>query len=141
MNTTNIGNAPTREYKVLLQGNSVVGIVPHCNPCFSANDWTKEDITYLKDFTRQKYPDKAELLIDLAFCESSLRHEGIWGDVYQSYGLFQFQKPTFYHFCDGDWKDKEDQLDCAVRMIEMGLGPRTIGWFNCWRRMNLDKYL
>ncbi len=37
-----------------------------------------------------------KLIKSIAMCESSLRHDGIWGDGGKSYGLFQFQRRTFY---------------------------------------------
>lgn len=98
----------------------------------SLND--KDDITLI----RQKYPELASLLIDLAYCEASWKHDGQWGDNYTSYGWFQFKQATFLDYCQGEWKNAEDQLDCAVQMIKADLGP--IHWKNCWRIMNLWKY-
>ena len=85
----------------------------------------------------------ANLLIDLAKCESRWRNDGLWGDNYQSYGIYQFQEKTFYSYCPSswNWQDAENQLNCAVIMIKQGLGPTSIGWKNCWRIMNLNKYL
>ena len=130
---------------LILEGNSVKAINIPFYPktavygqifAFGSDlEWEFEELV------REKYPEKAEILIDLALCESGWKHDGQWGDNYTSYGLFQFKKETFYLFCEGDWKSDQDQLNCAEKMIEMGLGDKKIGWYNCWIKMNLDKYL
>jgi hypothetical protein len=57
-------------------------------------------------------------------CESKFRHDGIWGDNGRSYGIAQFQKPTFDELKTRagkttlQWTKQEDQLwllDWALR--------------------------
>jgi len=55
-----------------------------------------------------------EMLKYVVMCESSNRHEGIWGKQGE-YGILQFKEETFnwlsekYNF-KGEWKNKDDQL-------------------------------
>jgi hypothetical protein len=88
---------------------------------------------------RQKHPEIADLLIDLSECESGWNNER-WGDNGMSHGLFQYQEKTFYGYCQGEWHNGEDQVDCAAKMVKMGIGHTPAGWFNCWRIKNLFKY-
>lgn len=59
---------------------------------------------------------KHNLMLAIIACESSGRHDGVWGDGGKSYGIVQFQKRTFDYLSarsgiEGlDWKDKNDQL-------------------------------
>lgn len=87
---------------------------------------------------RQKYPEMADLLIDLNKCENG--GSAVWrcGDEGLSCGPFQFKKATFYRYCSGSRDNPENQLDCAAEMIKAGMGSH---WLNCWRMMNLNKYL
>ncbi|MBI3812950.1 MAG: hypothetical protein HY279_00580 [Nitrospinae bacterium] len=71
-------------------------------------------------------------------CESSGRHEGVWGDGGKSYGIAQFQKRTFYYLAAkalksphppffmagqrGDWKDREDQIQLLTWAVKNGYG-------------------
>ena len=127
---------------MIIQGNSLVAI---SNPSLPLKTSTlasltdKDDIEYL---IRQKYPEMANLLIDLAKCESRWRNDGLWGDNYQSYGIYQFQEKTFYSYCPSswNWQDAENQLNCAVIMIEQGLGSTTQGWYNCYKLNDLCDY-
>jgi hypothetical protein len=80
------------------------------------------------------------LIKDLISCESG-GNENRCGDSGRSCGILQFRKPTYEIFCSGDWLNSENQIKCAIKMIDMGLGEKEIGWMNCWRIMNLDKYL
>ena len=141
-----VANAPIMSYEardlMIVQCNSLVA---NSNPNLPLKTMTlasitgKDDIEYL---IRQKYPEMVNLLLDLAKCEAGWRHDGLWGDNYQSYGVYQFQKKTFYDYCPSfwNWQDAENQLDCAVIVIRQGLGPTFTGWYNCWRIENLWKY-
>ena len=100
----------------------------------------KGDLERFKMLVEFYYPEKKEGLTKLAQCESSFVHKNKWGDNGLSYGIFQFQKRTFDYYCSGDWKDINDQIHCAVKLIEKGLGATTIGWYNCWRKNNLWVY-
>lgn len=57
-------------------------------------------------------------------CESSCRHEGVWGDGGRAYGIAQFHEKTFNAMKKMagrpglNWRDKDDQLwlfDWALR--------------------------
>ena len=87
------------------------------------------------------YPKYEELLIKLAFCESSWRHRGVWGDNTASYGIFQWQAPSWKDWCDGSRYNLEDQLHCTMRLIKKNIGHTTKGWFNCFRKHNLRQWL
>ena len=82
-----------------------------------------------------------EMLLDkLWLCESSRRHEGIWGDDSRAFGGFQFHQPTFNQYCEGSRENFYDQLECAERMVfQLGIGHTH--WKNCFRRYNLNQYL
>lgn len=124
---------------ILVQDNSLVAVaVPYYPKTYTLVSLIAEDD--LKYYIKSKYPGMADLLLDLSYCEARWKHDGEWGDNYQSYGAFQFQQRTFYTFCQGDWKNYQDQADCAVKMISIGLGPTTRGWFNCYKIQNLFKY-
>ena len=64
----------------------------------------------------------------LIMCESSLNTEAV-GDSSKAFSLLQFHKPTFYHFCEGDYYSAKDQLNCGARMISEGLGSH---WTCLW---------
>lgn len=86
---------------------------------------------------RLKYPELSECLIRLGNCESQLIMD-ICGDHGNSCGVFQIQYSTFVDFgCSGQWLNLSDQIDCTVKMIKLGVGPTTGGWYNCFRRANL----
>lgn len=46
----------------------------------------------------EKYGVSEKTLTALAMCESSMRHDGVYGDSTLAYGLFQFHRPTFDMF-------------------------------------------
>jgi hypothetical protein len=82
-----------------------------------------------------KHREIVQKIID---CESSGRHEGIWGDGGRSYGIAQFQKMTFYSLAAkalkspnppffrgrqrGDWKNREDQIKLLAWAVKNGYG-------------------
>ncbi len=74
------------------------------------------------------------VLKKLAICESGLNPKAI-GDAGTSFGLFQYKISTWNLFCKGDIWNIQDQIDCAEKMIEQGLGSKH--WRNCWRIQNL----
>lgn len=112
---------------VYVQGNSIVGY-------YFAFEQT------LVEWTYSQYPTIAESLIRLISCESGFNPLAE-GDNSTSFGLLQFKQTTWQNYCEGDIWNSQDQINCGVKMIEKGLGPTTQGWYNCWRKMNLDKYL
>lgn len=73
-------------------------------------------------------------------CESSNRHEGIWGDInykYPAYGIAQFQERTFNWLAklSGEkglsWKNKQDQIWLLNWAIENGWGHL----WTCYRKI------
>lgn len=68
-------------------------------------------------------------------CESNGRHDGVWGDGGQSYGIAQFKKGTFDYLKkkageEGfEWKRREDQLALLRWALKNGYG----GHWACYR--------
>lgn len=133
--------APTILYEsdmIVVQGNSIRAVISPQSPNSAIlGAIIREDI---RNLIKKKYPEMADLLIDLNQCEAGGKHYNVWGDNKTSYGGFQFKEETFNNYCSGNWKSFEDQLDCVVSMIKMGLGDKTVGWERCWRIENLWKY-
>lgn len=71
---------------------------------------------------------KHNLMLAIIACESSGRHDGVWGDGGKSYGIVQFQKRTFDYLAARsgmrglDWKDKNDQLALLSWALDNGHG-------------------
>lgn len=66
-------------------------------------------------------------------CESSYRHENLWGDLnytFPAYGIAQFQERTFKELAGKagyknlEWKDKEDQVRILAWGLRNGYGKR-----------------
>ncbi len=62
----------------------------------------------------------SEFLDWVIMCESSNRHEGIWGQAGE-YGILQYKKKSFYWLSEkydftGDWKNKEDQIALFLKV-------------------------
>ena len=78
----------------------------------------------------EKMEDELEhqkLIRAIAMCESSGRHDGTWGDGGRSYGLFQFQKKTFY------WLAKKISNEQRVMSNEDNpLNPPLLRGTNKW---------
>lgn len=92
---------------------------------------------YLDDY----YPDFTNLVMDLISCENFELIENKCGDSGMSCGILQIQEQTFKNWnCQGEWKNSEDQIDCAIPAIKSGIGSTLGGWYNCWRIKNLFKY-
>lgn len=78
-----------------------------------------------------RYGLKHGTLFNLAECESSVRHDDIWGDNGDSYGMFQWQLPSWRRYCK-EYKTElnilnlKDQIELTARVIADG------GWFN-WK--------
>ena len=78
--------------------------------------------------------------LSLVSCESRFKEDatGDWrseDQIYLSHGLFQFQKPTFYHYAKiygikGEWKNPFVQTDLAILMLRDGLWYK---WYNCYK--------
>lgn len=61
------------------------------------------------------------LISCLAWYESSWRTD-VYGDGGRAYGPLQYHEPTFEAYCEGDYKDPFDQIDCADRMLQEDFG-------------------
>ncbi len=77
-----------------------------------------------------------EQLYAVIMCESSGRHEGIWGDNGRSYGLTQLQKPTWDYLSgiariEGNWKNKQDQIRLLEWAVQNGYGDH----WTCYRKL------
>lgn len=64
--------------------------------------------------TASSTPDEQAMLDAVIMCESSGRHENIWGRDGE-YGILQFKEATFYSLAEkynfvGNWQDKDDQI-------------------------------
>ncbi len=81
--------------------------------------------------------DWTDVLQKLINCESGFNENIciIDSNGLLSCGWFQFQKRTFYTYCEGNWKDPKDQTKCAIYLIRIGSGQKH--WYNCWRSQNL----
>ncbi len=73
---------------------------------------------------------KHDLILRMIECESGGRHEGVWGDAGQSYGLLQVQKKTFYElagkagFEGANWKNAVHQLRVLSWALDNGYGRK-----------------
>lgn len=73
-------------------------------------------------------------------CESGIRHEGIWGDGGRSYGIAQFQYPTFDDLRsqagrpDLRWKNMNDQLWLLDWALRNGYGR----YWTCYKGHKLE---
>jgi len=135
--------APAIPYEpslVIIQGNSIKAITPPTN---FANIGALAvhsglvDVIYPQELIRKKYPEIAEGLIKLAFCESSLKPNNK-GDNNTSFGLFMFKETTWQENCEGNIWNIENQTNCAIKLIKKGEGKNR--WRNCWIKENLDNY-
>ena len=77
-----------------------------------------------------------EQILEIIMCESSGKHKDVWGDNRESYGIAQFQKPTWDYLSglagiEGDWKDKQDQIALLKWAIQNGHGKH----WTCYRKL------
>lgn len=78
-----------------------------------------------------------ETMAKVIECESSGRHEGVWGDGGRSYGIAQFQRRTFGYLAEKsgieglDWKDRDDQIWLLRWSIDNGYGDL----WTCYRKI------
>lgn len=121
-------NVPTIESLIITNGNSVVGLTSTISPSHFyslgvvGDYYDKVDILLDLELAAQKNGISIKRFINLAFCEASLNHNQ-WGDLYLKYpvyGIFQFQERTFNQYCEGEWKNQNDQIECAARLIKEG---------------------
>lgn len=73
-----------------------------------------------------EFPHTQVLASKITFCESSDRHEGIWGDNGKAYGKWQFHERTFYWLAviagyeNVNWKNEDDQDLVGMWALEHG---------------------
>lgn len=77
-----------------------------------------------------KYGGNYYELYKVVQCESSWRDD-VYGDGGRAFGLAQFHKPTFEQYCEGDYCNAYDQLECMTIMIKDGLGRH----WTCWKNL------
>jgi hypothetical protein len=127
---------------IMVENNAVI---PIYNPCLIVLNGLQADENGLIDryqvecYLEENFPLKLEIVTDLIECESGF-DERKCGDNGTSCGILQYKEQTFLSTCEGEWKNSEDQIKCAVKMIDMGIGDKLGGWYNCWRIQNLFKY-
>lgn len=69
-------------------------------------------------------------------CESGWRHDGLWGDGGRSYGIAQFQFPTFARlaraagFEGAEWHDRNHQISLLKWALANGHGRE----WTCYRK-------
>jgi len=85
------------------------------------NDSSKEQIKEAINFVSEEYGLDNDGLYRLILCESSLNPYSV-GDSGKARNLAQFHKPTFDHFCSGEYDNAKDQLICLAQMLKNGLG-------------------
>lgn len=101
----------------------LVSIVCMINVLSEATNVTKEDI----------------LKHQVGFCESSNRHEGVWGDNGKAYGKYQFWEKTFDSLAkkagrpELQWQSERDQEWLFTWAIQNGYG-------RLWTCYNTIKY-
>lgn len=66
----------------------------------------------------EKYNLNEKEFVKIAFCESSFNENAV-GKAGE-FGIFQFKEKTFYQYCEGDWKNTENQITCAAKMMAEG---------------------
>lgn len=90
---------------------------------------------FCKDEQKDTAIDTVET--NITQCESSGRHENIWGDGGKSYGIAQFHERTFNWMKnlaghpEYKWKNKADQLALLDWAIRNGYGGH---WRHCYTR-------
>ena len=119
----------------MIGSNTLIGI---SDPTFISERVSYGEVPSEK-VIRSTYPEKADLLIDLIKCESGFDNNKC-GDSGLSCGVLQYKQATFDYYCEGVRSNPYDQIRCAIKMIDAGIGETSAGWFNCWRTMNLWKY-
>lgn len=73
-------------------------------------------------------------------CESNHKHQNIWGDDGQAYGIAQFHEATFYDFAsraglkNPQWKNQHQQILLLKWAIWQGIAKKH--WQRCWRQVS-----
>lgn len=74
------------------------------------------DVAYKIAEKAKEYGNSPSVSVAVLICESNLRHEGVYGDKGNAYGIAQFWASTFRTFkmlagMDLDYKDMDDQIE------------------------------
>lgn len=87
--------------------------------------------------SKQKEPKLYHIVRAVIQCESSGRHEGVWGDNGKAYGLLQYWEETFYRhgrqagLKNAHWKNEGDQVTLFLWALENGKGKE----WSCYRKL------
>lgn len=85
--------------------------------------------------------EKKALIRKIIGCESSSRHDGVWGDGGRSYGIAQFSRRTFRYLASKsgigglDWKSRDDQLALLGWALDNGYGRH----WTCFNKIQTAK--
>ena len=127
--------SPEFSEKIIIQDNSFVaqGLMPFFSPQTAVlGDFLgKDDINYLQELLREKYPEMADILICMWKKESSYgRDKYIKGDNGLAYGDFQIHldKHDITEWCAMDF---ECSLDFCYNKIRQGQGYLWSSYSKC----------
>lgn len=102
---------------LIIQGNTLKATVPVFALKFAPlGDFIGEDDIFI-----------VQKLIE---CESG-GNPYICGDKGTSCGILQFKKSTFNLYCQGEWLNSQDQIRCALEMLNKSLGYH----WTCYRKI------
>jgi len=112
--TTAIALAPNNlqlEGSMIIQNNSLLSL---------GQPNEKSELLIEIETVAKKNRISEQRFTNLIRCESTFNKTAI-GDSGRAYGLLQFHKPTFEQYCQGDYYNHNDQLNCGAEMIGRGL--------------------
>ncbi len=108
-----------------------VGVFFDIRPLFTG-DWGIEEVEEVEkildevvETATSTYDEmiKTNLMLNYVIdCESSGRHDNIWGQAGE-YGILQYQEKSFYWLADkynftGEWKNKDDQIELFLLLTD-----------------------
>ena len=78
---------------------------------------------------KYSYANKVDFVwfYELLKCESGFNEFAV-GDLGKAFGIAQYHKGTFNDFCEGEYKNPEDQIKCMAEMLGKKL---EYHWANC----------
>lgn len=101
-------------------------------------EWEFRRVLNMVIASDDNYIGLTEIVYDLAKCESGFNEKRCIIDTNNklSCGLFQYQKTTWEHFCEGKYEEMtmKKQIECATKMLSKGLWKH---WYNCSISQNL----
>jgi len=112
---------PSGDMLKILDGNTLTGKYNVTTRIYSPLERTLIESGYIARLLA-KYGifDQYDSFLKTIYCESNFVHEGVFGSAGE-YGLCQFKLKTFNYYCQGDWTDPYDQLECMASMWSRGL--------------------